>query len=743
MTSAMQNLRKAAQTFLSLPDVLGLTLRRVVFRNRVLKWPRICDLSMPDEDTRYRVLYQLFKEHVPPALVGVVNDIRNAEFALPQRSGVEPAVVVRSVMAARDEMEWLNGPKAFGVPKRDSTRSCVSCGKMPVGKYRWKHRICGHCSFLLQKAGCVSYAGSQIQSGLQVPTCYPGLVKRDCVELKPSPKKWADVSLQGGKVLLSKPDMNSKVSANQYSAFDPAQLESLRRPRDPTYKCTGAGIYCSGAYPVVSANTAYNQGKALLGRAFRMSKVPRPQESTYIWLDMFKGLLLPNYVASRMETLAWLEGMPSRRRKALARALDSYERTGWLRKYERFSAFVKTELLPGFSKDAKHLLLLPLESMLDRLIQGPHDVTHCIAGPCLKPLLAVLKDRWGPDGPIFYGSASPEKLHLWLQRLVTRAGTYFWCDYSMYDNTHSLPSWGFLRRLYRESGVGDRPDFWRVLDAWQRPRGTCGPFKYEARVMNASGRDDTALANAILNGFAAYLSACAAYLRKDLFSLTPGDVEGCFSDIFVSVCGDDSLGRIPLMTETGQLEFNARMSSNIALFGFEAKLRTSNKLFDAVYLGMRPYPTEKGWFWGKTIGRASYKMGWLVDKGQDVMAHVTGIAEMHSLCSAHVPVLSDLAERILTLREGAKRTPVVLDPNKPWEWTYKSGVKYDRLTLQAVAETYSAMETPVNKGQVDFCSTAVSVEQIEALIGKIRSIESLPCCLDDDLWRLMILMDDL
>nr|WEU70896.1 MAG: hypothetical protein 1 [Hangzhou yanvirus-like virus 1] len=77
----MFSLRKAAQTFLSLPDVLGLTLRRVVFRNRVLKWPRICDLSMPDEDTRYRVLYQLFKEHVPPALVGVVNDIRNAEFA--------------------------------------------------------------------------------------------------------------------------------------------------------------------------------------------------------------------------------------------------------------------------------------------------------------------------------------------------------------------------------------------------------------------------------------------------------------------------------------------------------------------------------------------------------------------------------------------------------------------------------------------------------------------------------------
>ena len=45
----------------------------------------------------------------------------------------------------------------------------------------------------------------------------------------------------------------------------------------------------------------------------------------------------------------------------------------------RFKAFVKMEKLPGFEKgDGK---LGPTGRMADRLIQGPNDATHGIAGP--------------------------------------------------------------------------------------------------------------------------------------------------------------------------------------------------------------------------------------------------------------------------------------------------------------------------------------------------------------------------
>jgi hypothetical protein len=293
-----------------------------------------------------------------------------------------------------------------------------------------------------------------------------------------------------------------------------------------------------------------------------------------------------------------------------------------------FSAFVKEEMLPDFEKDAHGLRMMT--QMLDRIIQGPADATHVIAGPVLKPLVHRLKELWTYDGPIFYGSATPEKLHKWLQVIVAAGGTYFWCDYSMYDNTHSDDSWDFMESLYRDS-VGDNVDFWRVMKAWRRPKGKIGAFKYQARTMNASGRDDTALANGVLNGFAAYLSAVAAYLKKDLLKLTIEDYHQAVPHIKISVCGDDSLGCLPEMTADRMQEFCADMSKNIARFGFEAKLQASNKLYDAVYLGHRPYPTRKGWYWGKTIGRASYKMGWVIDKGQDVMAHMTGLADMHML----------------------------------------------------------------------------------------------------------------
>ncbi len=131
-----------------------------------------------------------------------------------------------------------------------------------------------------------------------------------------------------------------------------------------------------------------------------------------------------------------------------------------------------------------------------------------------------------------------------------------------------------------------------------------------------------------------------------------------------------------------------------------------------------------------------------MDKGQDLAAHITGVADMHVLCSSHVPVLSDLARKIVELRQGKKRTPVKLDENKPWEWTFKSGVDYDDITLQAVADMYStnASRTTTEMSHVA-CHT--SVEEVRELIEEIRAVPCLPFVLRSEVWQRMVWMDDL
>ncbi len=593
-----------------------------------------------------------------------------------------------------------------------------------------------------------------MQLNLEVATCYPGIVRVPGEQFPPQAKKWKDVSVGRGDVKISWPlTMLEKPAFEKNKRLEevgPEVLSKLtRKPPMRRYRLALAGIGCAGARPMVSAVTDYVKAKALFGRVYRLPRENKwgrgPAPGVYDWLDRFVPELLPGYVNAdgRMDQDEWLASMPSSRRRPLSQARLLYNRTGWRHQYGRFAAFVKTELLPGFGKDSAGLV--PMKFMLDRLIQGPHDVAHNIAGPWLKPKVHRLKKIWTWDNAIFYGSTGPEGLHRWLNdKLLAGDGWYFWCDFSMFDNTHSKESWAFMQRLYGDAMTD--PEFVKVMQAWLNPVGRMGPFRYRARVMNASGRDDTALANGVLNGFATFLSVCAALLRKPLLALTKADVNKCRSRVVLSVTGDDSLGRVSGLRDGDVANFRKAVCNNIALFGFEAKFMMSTELSDAVYLGMRPYPVMidgvERWFWGKTIGRSTFKMGWVtLDKERDIMAHITGVADMHRMCSSHVPVLSDLANKILQLRDGMKRTPVRLDQNKPWEWTFNSGVKYDERTLEYVARTYSVRETPHK--EIEPHDVHVTAEDVKDLIHHIERIERLPCVLDHWLWKHMIWVDDL
>jgi hypothetical protein len=237
----------------------------------------------------------------------------------------------------------------------------------------------------------------------------------------------------------------------------------------------------------------------------------------------------------------------------------------------------------------------------------------------------------------------------------------------------------------------------------------------------------------MLNGFATFLSFAAAWWDVELFSLTEQQVKEFSAIVKLSVCGDDSLCRLPHREEAWRAAFADRVRANIRKFGFEAKLKYSEHLMDAVYLGSRPYPTRSGWFWGRTIGRAAYKMGWVREpEHKDLMAHITGIADMHSLCSNHVPILSDMAAVIKRLRQGAKRTPVVADVNRPWEWTFSGGVPYDDLTLLGCVDCYSRQSGKI-----------LTLEDFSSLRECIHKVERLPCVIYHPLMELILSVDEM
>jgi hypothetical protein len=690
--------------------------------------------SFPDGAPKVRILGQMMKPLLAvnhPHVVGPLADARQEVMGKKDPSAYDVVEMTREAVALSDAvLAQLRAVPNYGHKPHRCHKSCVNCGRQPPdGKYRWKYRQCSDCQEKMDKLGYTTWSGYQVQENLQVPTCYPGIVYRRGEQHPPPQKKWDAVNTGEDLVKIRWHAANvidgARSRGKKWDTFVKSDLQKLSRPNPPRFTHALAGIACSGASPMVSVPTPYTQGKALLARVFR--EVPPapwgrgPKPGRWLWARQFVPFLLPEFRAAPMSFEDWLASMPTRRRRALQEAAERYDRVGWTKASSYFKAFVKTEFLPGFSQ--KDWDLWRLDEMVDRIINAPEDVTHVIAGRVLKPFLTRLKEIWTPLSFVFYASVSPEKLKIWLDQISEAEASYFWSDFVQFENSHSPDSWDFMEWLY---GPQDG-DFSKVMDAWRAPQGSIGPFKYKARVMNASGRDDTALANCVLNGFATSLSICAAYFQIPLDELTPQLLAEASSSMRLAVCGDDSLGMLPRWEPERLESFKAATSANLKEFGFNAKLESSNRLIDCVFLGMRPYPTQKGWYWGKTIGRCTYKMPWsLKPQQRDLMAQITGVADMHVRCSPHVPIVADIARKIVALRAGAKRTPVRTDDNKPWEWTLESGVMYDEVTLQAVADVYHT-----------------SVDEVHELITAINGVERLPAVIDSDLWRRIISIDEL
>lgn len=699
-----------------------------------------------------RAQWGIHAHHAPEDLRGPYHSlfIENAD-----DSNSDPNEVLKALKYEKAMLEKEHGKRGYCAPRISTPKTCASCGEPPPqGKYKWKHRQCKNCQQKLKTCGAISTMGQQIQQNLTVAKGHPGCVHLNSSTLPPKKEKWAKVHIPKDAIRVHKSDVpwlrhtgKGKSKMHSVEKEDLSKIDTtLERPKR---ECVLAGIGVSGCYPMVTRKGFYARMQALIGRAY----LQKPESSPAAWevMAQLKHCLLPNDAldGEKFSIDFWLTTMPSRRRRALERAHNEYKNSGGLRDKDlTFSAFVKQELLAGYKKfgwgDAK-----PLMESIARMIMAPKDKAHIVAGPVIKPKLDRLKRHWGPDNWLFYGATTPEKLQGWLDSSITGCEDgevfAFWCDYSMFDCTHSAESMDLVESFYSEMRTD--PEFARLINAWRAPQGRMGELSYKAAIMLASGRDDTSLMNALLNGLVMGLSVAAAVAGVELESLQKEHLRFAEAYIRISICGDDTLGFLPKHLWADRARIMRDIQINIARFGLVTKLDCTNFLGSAVYLGMRPYnvptPTGRKWLWGRTVGRAAFKLGWMLDPSKgDAAAWATGVADSVVRTQPYVPILSDLARQTLKLREGARRTPVAIDENKPWtNWTVREEVKnltYDRETIHALAKSYS---TPtLYGGDEPIC--APSVEDFYRTIAAIQEVPCLPYVVDDLALRFMCVTDD-
>lgn len=617
-------------------------------------------------------------------------------------------------------------------------------------RYRWKHRICGRCLVALRNSdlGYVTNKGREVKEGLEVAHGMVGLLYCTGSQFPPPSSKLSTVCLPPGAVKIrataTSLGLGTRRRTKRWIDLETRDLAFLSQEPVPVrqlFRLAGPAI--SGCYPMVSAATNYNRFKALLCRVFR--KPPPTNPRLWSWAGSFKNLLFPDYDSPppEMSIVDWIQSMPSRRRKALEEAARLYELTGWCDKYCTFHAFIKEELLPGFKKERDHIA--QLDAMVDRLINAPHDVTHIIAGPKIKPYLKWLKKQWHWDNYLFYASVGPDLLQQWLDKVTSKGERLvFWSDYSMFDASHNAHTWDFVEHFYRQHFAD--LDFLAVLAAWRAPGGKLGDLRYQAGVMNASGRDDTALANAILNGVAMVLAVTAAWFNIPLFQVTVGHVLRIQSDLQLAVCGDDALGFLPWVSFDYAEAFVNRARKHLTAFGFSAKMFCSNRFEDAVFLAHRPLPVRGRYYWAKTLGRCLYKLGWQVGIKPDPAAEFNGICQMYVNCASHVPILSDIAKVWLEVRKGSKINAWKPDPDRPWELMGTFGPEtYSDDTIEAIARSYSLGRSPTRL-DLEVTDTFITRSDILDCIAHvtkvIRECGGRPCVLDHWLLAHMVAVDE-
>lgn len=613
---------------------------------------------------------------------------------------------------------------------------CYGCGDSCRGKYEM--RLCKAC-----RDGKMSSLGKAIADGCEVtsgvtPVLYPNFVVRP--KSHPPLKDGIETTECDDS---GKPKLGGRVRVysekkKQQLTFE--QIQGLTRPGKGPW---GAGILLDGAMPFITSGGTQPLVEAILFRVFKKlyfaDNGSGPKRERTVDAKAFENanrlaespLLLQRFLESTPTAMRIVEYILSNpnpaRRKALFEAWRLWDERGeHSEHWEEINAFVKQENLPYFAPKNGVLNSAAIKYVA-RLIQAPSDESHLVAGPYIKPLMKELKSCWNSENWIFYGAATPEKLDSWLQK-IKGCQSFFWSDYSSFDATFSDHTWDMIEGFYRRIYPNADSDFWDVMRFWRKPKGRMivradnTRVEYDADTCNCSGRDDTALANALFNGIALSTSIAAALADKSVLDITEDDLFRASNLCKISIMGDDSLVGCDFDVEP----IAGKIVRELERFGLIVKAEHSRSLNDVTYLGMMPYATAEGTYqWGPTLGRRLYKMFWMRElKAPGSWAR--GVAEQGKLWQ-NVPLLPEICGKIEELLKGKSITREKADPIKPWHSRTEVTQKWSEITIRQLCERYPGL----------------TAEMFESDLNTIKSITRLPCVVRLHTLEAILQKDDL
>lgn len=590
-------------------------------------------------------------------------------------------------------------PAAEEQPTTAAPRRCNVCHGWAPTKYSWRHGMCPKCYVAYTRQWNEGYEALLYSDG---ETQYPrdpgvkhmaGIVFMDPCRATEKAKPPRNGALFGGTMeqlakaklgftdgTLLRPDKQSKPAlvgiglATRVSVFqnNPDVEDVALRTRlfaNPLMSTTKPDY--EGLFTFMDRMGLLGLKQEAMPRLVfsNVSDWPEPEDRRVDFLQRLKKFSedCQYIVDGDGTTRGWIADFPPARRAQFWKAIqaDPLEKV-------RFNFFIKRELAvlpPRWGFEAP-------DQTNPRIICSPNDQTHCVMGPAMRYCTHFLHSLWSHGSWLTYaGGLTPPEMADWLQQEVSpdcmsfTRGTGFVAvenDFSKFDCTYSATTLDFVRRVYAHWGFdvtkGPMDLVWR---GWRRPKGytksgrvVCGP------VMNASGRDDTALMNALINGGVqayAYASVLLGTNRPE--NASPEELEWVRENVRLIVLGDDSLAVVPERDLHGRFWKAGDISRVVDIFGFEARdMKVHHYPCKAVFLGCRPYPAmDRGLLvasWGPTIGRRAVRLAFFRDpQGKDPFAWLKGITTAALQCYGHVPYLNDLAKRMHHLNPSRQVTP--------------------------------------------------------------------------------------
>lgn len=304
-----------------------------------------------------------------------------------------------------------------------------------------------------------------------------------------------------------------------------------------------------------------------------------------------------------------------------------------------------------------------------RVICNPDAWTQLIMGPYMKKMTEDLHKLWNKDSPLtYFGGLVPGDAKYWIKNCVS---TYHHFnpkytvaienDFSKFDSTYNKEAFEFIKSCYMYWGMDFNNELIsHVFDEWMKPKGQFrSGLKVSGPIMNASGRSDTALMNALINGLVQISSYCMAEQDvTEVAQLNHEKVCQTLAYIKIAVLGDDSLTFYSYFSG-----IEKKVGDMVARFGFEARdMKVHFSPEKMVFLANRVYPVidkngNQDIAWGPTM-RKLHKMGISESLQPNPISWLTQVTIATLITSDFVPYIGDIARKQAELLQNTKMVDV-------------------------------------------------------------------------------------